>query len=117
MTKTVVIKGHVVGPRTVELAEPVPDNTLEVEVVASVSEQPSANGRVNGRSRELAWRDSHKSELEAMAGQWVVLEGEQVVAHGDDPADLVAAARKSGVVVPYVFFVDGPQHDVVKVGL
>jgi hypothetical protein len=114
MTKTVVIKGHVVGPRTVELAEPVPDNTLEVEVVASVSED--ANGRVNGRSRELAWRHSHRDELQALAGQWVVLEGELIVAHGDDPALLVETARSNGIVVPYVFFVD-PQHDVVKIGL
>jgi ribosomal protein L19 len=117
MTKTVVIKGHVVGPRTVELAEPVPGDTREVEVMARVPENASAQDRLTGRSRELAWREANKDELQAFAGEWVVLEGEQIVAHGPDPAELVAAARRSGVPVPYVFFVDRPQIDVVKIGL
>jgi len=36
MTRTVIIKGRVVGPKTVELAEPLPEQTSEVEVVARV---------------------------------------------------------------------------------
>lgn len=36
MTRTVIIKGRVVGPHTVELAEPLPDETSEVEVIAHV---------------------------------------------------------------------------------
>jgi len=117
MTKTVVIKGHVVGPRTVELAEPVPSETREVEVTARVPDEGNAHDRVTGRSRELAWRQSNRDDLQAFAGEWVVLEGEQIIAHGPDPAELVAAARRSGVLVPYVFFVDRQQSDVVKLGL
>jgi len=36
MTRTVVIKGRVVGPHTVELDEPLPEQTSEVEVVARI---------------------------------------------------------------------------------
>ena len=36
MTRTVIIKGRVVGPQTVELAEPLPEQTREVEVIARV---------------------------------------------------------------------------------
>lgn len=36
MTRTVIIKGRVVGPQTVELAEPLPEQTSEVEVIAHV---------------------------------------------------------------------------------
>lgn len=36
MTRTVIIKGRVVDPKTVELAEPLPELTSEVEVVARV---------------------------------------------------------------------------------
>ena len=36
MTRTVVIKGRVVGPQTVELDEPLPAQTSEVEVVARI---------------------------------------------------------------------------------
>ena len=119
MTKTVVIKGHVVGPRTVELVEPVPGDTREVEVMARVPENANAHahGRLTGRSRELAWREANRDDLQAFAGEWVVLEGEQIIAHGLDPPELVADARRSGVLVPYVFFVDRPQIDVVKIGL
>jgi hypothetical protein len=39
MPKTVVIKGRVVGPSTVELEQPLPERTREVEVVARVADQ------------------------------------------------------------------------------
>ena len=39
MSRTVVIKGRVVGPSTVELEEPLPERTREVEVVAHVAEK------------------------------------------------------------------------------
>ena len=39
MSRTVIIKGRVVGPSTVELDEPLPDRTREVEVVARVGDK------------------------------------------------------------------------------
>lgn len=36
MTRTIVIKGHKVGPNTVELDQPLPEQTNEVEVLARV---------------------------------------------------------------------------------
>jgi len=38
MPRSVVIKGRVVGPTTVELEQPLPERTQEVEVVARVVE-------------------------------------------------------------------------------
>ena len=38
MPRRVVIKGRVVGPTTVELEQPLPERTQEVEVVARVVE-------------------------------------------------------------------------------
>jgi len=69
------------------------------------------------RTRELAWRRDHLELLRAHAGQWVVLESDQLVAHGPDPAALVAEARTRGIRVPYVFFVDARADDVVSLGL
>ncbi len=69
------------------------------------------------RTRELAWRRDHLEILSAHAGQWVVLEGDKLVAHGPDPAALVAEARTRGIRVPYVFFVDSRAADVVSMGL
>ena len=51
------------------------------------------------------------------AGQWVVLEDEDIVAHGEDPVQLVERAREAGIEVPYVFYVDPPRPGIVKMGL
>lgn len=69
------------------------------------------------RTRELAWRREHQDLLSSVAGQWVVLEGDQLVAHGPDPAALIAEARATGIRVPYVFFVEAHTDDVVSLGL
>jgi|SRR5918996_1533515 hypothetical protein len=70
---------------------------------------PSQNPATSGhRHRELEWRRTHREELRQFAGQWVVLEGEEVVSHGKDPLQVVAEARARGVRVPYVFYVGEP---------
>ncbi len=70
------------------------------------------------RERENAWRRTHGDAMRAYAGQWVVLEGEQILAHGSDPAPLVARARERGIRSPYVFYVEPPRPPgVVKMGL
>lgn len=51
------------------------------------------------RSRELAWISQHRSEY---AGEWVVLDGGQLIGHGDDPGLLVERARAQGVQRPLV---------------
>jgi len=43
MTRTVIIKGRVVGPQTVELAEPLPEQTSEIEVVVRVKTSGRGN--------------------------------------------------------------------------
>jgi len=54
MSRTVVIKGRIVGPSTVVLDEPLPANTAAVEVVARVRdvEQP-VPGRLSDYLRSL----------------------------------------------------------------
>ncbi len=74
--------------------------------------------RLRFRERENAWRRTHGEVLRRYAGQWLVLEGEQIVAHGSDPAPLVARARERGIRSPYVFYVEPPRPaGVVKMGL
>ena len=82
---------------------------------APVSRVPKASSA--SREKEQAWRRAHQETLRALAGQWVVLEGDGLVAHGQDPASVVAQARARGVQVPYVFFVEALAQDVVTIGL
>ena len=69
------------------------------------------------RVRELNFQESNPSALRPFVGQWVVLEGESIMAHGSDPVRVVADARSQGVRVPYVFYVEEPKDDTVWIGL
>jgi hypothetical protein len=60
------------------------------------------------RVRELKFASEHPEIFGPLAGKWVVLEGEAIVAHGADPATVVAKARKSGIAVPFIFKVEAP---------
>lgn len=84
-----------------------------IELKASLGPQTV----VPHRARELAWRRNNEGALARFAGQWVVLEGSEIVAHGQDPTQLVIEARAKGIRVPYVFFVEPRNDDVVRIGL
>jgi hypothetical protein len=81
------------------------------------------NGRrpppVDDRKREDAWRRSNRDYLQAQfAGKWVVLEGDEIMAHSVNAARAVEEARAKGVAVPFVFYVEPPrQPGVVRIGL
>jgi Family of unknown function (DUF5678) len=62
------------------------------------------------RTRELEWRRTHREVLRNFAGQWVVLEGEEIVTHGKDPQQVVIEARAKGIQVPYIFHVGEPTN-------
>jgi len=67
----------------------------------------SAARKVGRRARELRWLQTNRELLQrSYASQWIVLEGETIVAAGVDPAAVVSAARRSGVRIPFVHYVD-----------
>lgn len=61
------------------------------------------------RQRELEWIETHASEMGRLAGEWVVLEGEDLIAHGKSASRVVASARRKGIKVPFVFYVESPD--------
>lgn len=69
------------------------------------------------RHQELEWRRTHGDVLRTFSGQWVVLERENIIAHGRDPVQVVREARIKGIQVPYIFYVETPTEDVAKMGL
>jgi hypothetical protein len=73
----------------------------------------------DSREREDAWRNSNREFLQShFVGEWVVLEGEEIVAHSEDAAQAVGEARSKGVAVPFVFYVEPPREPgVVRLGL
>ena len=51
------------------------------------------------RRREYQWINEHRNEY---AGQYVVVEGDQLVAHGNDGRQTLADARKAGIKIPFI---------------
>jgi hypothetical protein len=47
----------------------------------------------------LKWVDEHRQEFD---GQFVLLEGDKLIAHGTNPKELYAFARAQGIKSPFV---------------
>jgi len=69
------------------------------------------------RHREIEWLRTHKEAVQKLAGQWIVVEGEEIIAHGHDPAPVVIDAQAKGIKVPYLFYVDKLDKNVARIGL
>jgi hypothetical protein len=70
------------------------------------------------RQTEFEWIRTHRDELRRCAGQWVVVEGAALVAHGKDAVRVVARARRRGITVPLVFYVEPPDiESTARLGL
>ncbi len=58
------------------------------------------------RSREHQWlRENSRNYI----GQWVVLEGDQLLSHGTNAKEVFAAADAAGIERPLYFFVEDPD--------
>ena len=77
------------------------EKLTEFDPLQSYPELPTSGHR----TRELEWRRTHREVLRNFAGQWIVLEGEEIVTHGKDPQQVVVEARAKGIRVPYIFYV------------
>jgi hypothetical protein len=48
----------------------------------------------------------HPEAFDPYIGEWIVLEGESIVAHGHEAVDVVNEARSHGIKVPLVFLLE-----------
>jgi len=55
--------------------------------------------------------------VEKLAGQWVVVEGEDIITYGDNPLQVVAEARAKGIQIPYIIHLVVTTQDEVSIGL
>lgn len=69
------------------------------------------------RVREIEWWSTHQDELRQYAGEWVVLEGEEIITHGLDLSVVVAEARVRGIAAPYVLYVEVLEQNQAALGL
>ena len=64
---------------------------------------------------KLDWISSNAKELGKYRGQWIVVEGERVLAHDKDYQPARDQAVKAGINRPLIFFV--PDDDLPFMGV
>lgn len=70
-----------------------------------------------GREREIAWLQANLARLQReMPGQWVIVEGDRLIAHGHDYPAVYRKAREQGIGLPFVERV-ADQTGAVSMGL
>jgi uncharacterized protein DUF5678 len=55
------------------------------------------------RQREMRWLREHQAEY---AGQWVVVQGDKLIAHGLNAREVAEAAYAAGIEVPFLVHVE-----------
>jgi hypothetical protein len=89
--------------------------------VAKKSVKSAANGLSSPygyRVVENEWLNSHPQELRKCIGEYVIVEGTEIIAHGTDPGKLFEIAKKRGIKTPYIFFVEAPlPPNTYRIGL
>jgi len=106
------------GGPNITLTSTVPGEEWKLGITEKRHSHSDAKGVMGGyRTRELEWRGTQAEALRGFSGEWVVLEGEQVLAHGSDPVLVVTQARALGIQMPYVFFVEPLGEKIAKMGL
>jgi len=85
------------GLSTDALARIMLEEKLKSEDQNGGSTQPRVLARnlpIKDRTSEIEWLQKHRDEY---AGQWIALDGERLIASGDDLKQVVSAARRLGV--------------------
>lgn len=85
------------GLSTDALARIMLEEKLKSEDRNGASTQPrvlAKNLPIKDRASEVAWLQKHRDEY---AGQWIALDGENLIASGDDLKQVVSTARRLGV--------------------
>jgi hypothetical protein len=57
----------------------------------------------------LVWLEQHRTEF---AGQWVALQGGNLIAHSTDGEALIIPVRQSGARNPFIVFVEPPGTEL-----
>ena len=81
--------------------------------------QSAANGNspTGFRAVEMEWMNKHPEKLHPYAGEYVVVEGTKVIAHSTDAALAIQTAKRRGIRIPFILFLEIPDPNVIRIGL
>ena len=69
------------------------------------------------RGEEWAWRAKNQREQARLVGNWLVVEGSELITYDPDPVRAVERARSLGILVPYLFYLDPAVGSGAQMGL
>ncbi len=72
---------------------------IEAEKIKEISNGNDEGQKNKKFQRALQWIDKHRQEFD---GQFVVLDGDKLIAHGNDAKSLYDEARAKGIRSPFV---------------
>jgi hypothetical protein len=72
---------------------------IEVEKFKEIETNEELKQKNKRFRQALQWVDEHKEKFD---GQFVLLEGGKLIAHGTNPKELYATARANGISIPFV---------------
>ena len=85
------------------------------ELDCAEGNQPTMNNHAHevdllvARKHELRFFDEHPELEQQLAGEWVALDGEELIAHGHDLADVLQRASLAGHPHPFITRVPDPS--------
>jgi hypothetical protein len=111
---TVTTKEH--ARELVDLLEP-PQVEAAVRFLESMVNEASTPEAPKKRHRqdESEWMATHEAELNAHRGEWVVIEGSQMIAADPDCLTAHNKATEAGIKVPFLYRV--PEDDLPFAGV
>jgi hypothetical protein len=67
------------------------------------NEADEHQSRITTQQKQMRWLAQHRAEY---AGQWVALDGDQLICHGTNNREVLAQVRKLGVKIPFVAYLE-----------
>ncbi len=61
----------------------------------------------------MKWMESTKELLARLAGQWIAIEGNSLVAVSEEFTKVSQEARQRGIVTPFIIYVPEPTRDSI----
>ena len=61
-------------------------------------------------SMEMRWLRGHQVEIGALKGEWLLIAGDQLLAHNRDFREIRAAIAQNNVVSPFTYYVPTEQE-------
>jgi hypothetical protein len=80
---------------------------VDAPTSAQATRRPTSTKRPISRDREMRWLAENRNKY---VGQWVVVEGDQLIASGANSREVFQAAKRAGIEVPFLVQVESEDQ-------